>query len=459
MEWKSSWQDEYLAWICAFANTKGGTLIIGKDDEGKATGLSLSSIKKLMVDIPNKTRSTMGILPELSLLDEGGNHCLEIVVEPYPFPISLRGKYYVRSGSTTNELTGSALDAFILKKRGLSWDMMPVPDASFTDLDPSAIQYFRDVALEAKRLSADALKCDDLVLLERLNLIDKGHLTIAALLLFCSEPSKWNIGAYTKVGFFDGSDILYQDEVRGPLIKQPDSTVELLFYKYLKAVISYKGIQRIESFPFAQVAIREALMNAAANKRYDSGIPIQIKIYDDTLQIYNAGGLPDNWTVETLFQPHGSKPYNLLIANVFYLAGFIESFGRGVEKICDACSEEGLPLPEYDSLPSDMMVRFKTLPERIIQSKRVESKSKADTDLGHFEKESVLENVRKKTYALYGDILSKIEIQPDITTANLSETLGLSERQVRRKIKELRDLGVLERIGSAKRGRWVIKLD
>ncbi len=86
-------------------------------------------------------------------------------------------------------------------------------------------------------------------------------------------------------------------------------------------------------------------MNAICHKDYSRGIPIQISIYNDKLYIANCGLFPENWTVENLFEKHASQPFNPNIAYVFYLAGFIESRGRGIEKICTVCKNDGVFQP------------------------------------------------------------------------------------------------------------------
>jgi ATP-dependent DNA helicase RecG len=118
-EYKQSWHDDYLKWICGFANAQGGVIFIGKDDNGKVVNVAES--KKLMDDIPNKVRNAMGIAVEVNLHEEKGSHVIEIITPPYSVPISLRGRYYYRSGSTKQELTGASLNEFLLKKLGKTW--------------------------------------------------------------------------------------------------------------------------------------------------------------------------------------------------------------------------------------------------------------------------------------------------------------------------------------------------
>ena len=107
-------------------------------------------------------------------------------------------------------------------------------------------------------------------------------------------------------------------------------------------------MQRIERYFVPEEALREALLNALCHKQYQSGVPIQISVYEDKLYIANCGCLPENWTLENLMSKHASSPYNPNIAHVFYLAGFIESWGRGIEKICSAvkrtaCRSRNIP--------------------------------------------------------------------------------------------------------------------
>ena len=107
IEWKSKWRDDYLEWICGFANAQGGTIYIGIDDDGHVTGLT--NTKKLLEDIPNKVRNAMGIVVDVDLLSEDGNEYIKITIPPYPVAVSCKGVYYYRSGSTLQTLSGPCL--------------------------------------------------------------------------------------------------------------------------------------------------------------------------------------------------------------------------------------------------------------------------------------------------------------------------------------------------------------
>ena len=120
VEWKTLWRDDYLKWISGFANAEGGVLVIGRNDKGEVVGLP--DARKLLVDLPNKIRDVLGILARVNLLEEDGREFLEIVIDPYPNPISCRGEYFLRTGSTNQLLKGAALDSILLRKHGRHWD-------------------------------------------------------------------------------------------------------------------------------------------------------------------------------------------------------------------------------------------------------------------------------------------------------------------------------------------------
>lgn len=132
IEWKSKWKDEYLEWICGYANAQGGKIYIGCDDEGNVIGVS--NAHKLLEDIPNKVRDAMGIIVGVNLLTESGKDYIEIDVPTYPIGISCKGVYYYRSGSTKQVLTGPALEGFLMRKRGATWDNLPLPAFSLDSI-------------------------------------------------------------------------------------------------------------------------------------------------------------------------------------------------------------------------------------------------------------------------------------------------------------------------------------
>ncbi|MDL2312816.1 putative DNA binding domain-containing protein [Bacteroidales bacterium OttesenSCG-928-B11] len=358
IEYKSVWDEKFLKWICGFANAQGGKIFIGIDNEGNVSGIP--NAEKLLEDLPNKVRDILGILVDVNLYETGKGDYIEIVVNSYPYPVNYKGEYHYRSGSTKQEMKGAALDKFLLQKKGKKWDGVPIPNVSVSDLKQESIDFFKKRGIESQRMEEHVLTDSNEHLMENLQLIENGYLKRAAILLFHPNPEKFVSGAYVKIGYFKtDDDLIFQDEVHGNLFEQIRKTTDLLFTKYLKAIISYKGMSRFETFEFAKEALREALFNSLAHKDYSGGVPIQISVYDDKVIFWNEGQLPEDWTIEKLLEKHPSKPYNPDIANAFFRSGYIESWGRGTLKMIKECLDAGLPEPRYDYSMSGFWVEFK----------------------------------------------------------------------------------------------------
>jgi len=358
IEYKSIWKDEYLRWICGFANAQGGTLIIGKDDNGKIVGVK--NAKKLLEDLPNKITTILGIVTDVNLYETEQGDYIEIIVEPQPNPVNYKGEYHFRSGSTKQELKGAALDKFLLQKYGRKWDSVAIPNIPISELKQETFEFFKTKGIESKRLSASSRNETPEQVLNNLKLIENGNLKRAALLLFHPDPEKFVTGAFIKIGFFrTNTELLFQDTIHGNLFEQVEKTMEFLLTKYTKAFISYRGLSRIETYEYPEDALREALLNAVAHKDYTGCIPIQISVYPDKVMMWNMGQLPENWTIDMLQKKHSSFPYNPDIANAFFRSGYVEAWGRGIEKINELCTNAGLPLPLITYNHSGYWVEFR----------------------------------------------------------------------------------------------------
>lgn len=375
VEYKLIWKDEYLKWICGFANAVGGKMYIGVDDNGNVVGLD--NVKKLAEDIPNKVRDVLGIIIDVNVLDINGVEYLEIIIPPYSNPINYKGQYHYRSGSTKQELKGVSLNRFILQRTGKNWDEVPVIGVSIEDLSKEALIRFKKEAAKSNRVDEDVLNDSTANLLEDLRLIDKetGQLSKAAILLFHPDPEKYVRGAYIKIGYFGSSeeDLIFQDEIHGSLMEQIEKTIDLIKTKYLIYRISYEGISRREMLQIPMEAIRESLMNAVAHKDYSDASPIQISVYPNHIVFWNAGRLPDEWNVARLYEKHPSKPYNPSIANTLFRCGDIESWGRGYKRIIDSVLSHKL-LPPVIEIISGLMITYYTDVKHQLKAQKVEEK-------------------------------------------------------------------------------------
>ncbi|MBR1494010.1 MAG: putative DNA binding domain-containing protein [Acidaminococcaceae bacterium] len=447
VEYKESWRDEYLKWICGFANAQGGTLYIGINDEGKVVGIKNS--KKLMDDIPNKIQAGLGLVCDVNRLSKDSLEYIEIKVRPSSYPVSYHGEFHYRSGSTRQQLTGIALSEFIMRKTGFRWEDVTVDNVSVDDLDDESFKIFRREALRSKRMTPEELNIPNAELLSKLRLMRDGKLKRSAVLLFYSEPSIIQNGSHVQIGKFGkGPDLQYQDVLEGSLITTADKVVDLIFLKYLKAKITYEHDRRVETYPFARDAVREAIYNAIAHNCYMFGTPIQVRIEEEAMIISNRCILPDGWTVETLLQPHDSIPYNPDIANVFYRAGYIEHWGRGIEKICDACKEIGAEIPRYELRGNGIRVHFAALQSALIEEGKEKESQNANAKVS-LENDSFeymiakLDNLSDKDKDKLLPIIDYLKTHDAITRQKAEELTKKSLSTVTRYLQRLIEMEIL----------------
>ncbi|MCF8111657.1 MAG: putative DNA binding domain-containing protein [Desulfobacteraceae bacterium] len=455
-EWKQTWRDDHLKSICGFANAEGGVLVIGRRDDGRVTGIA--NAHRLLEDLPNKVRDMLGIMVDVNLRTRQGKEYLEIRVPAYPNPVSYKGEYYYRSGSTLQRLKGAALDRFLLRRHGRTWDGVPQPGVSAVDLDSESLERFRRRAARSKRLGAEVLEEKTPGLIEKLRLVEGKYLKRAAILLFHPEPDRFFSGAMVKIGYFAAeSDLRYHDEICGGLFSQVEKTMDLLLTKYLKAGITYDGIQRVETYPVPEAALREAVLNAIVHRDYAVAAPIQIRVYADRLLIWNPGELPENWSKEKLLSQHPSKPFNPDVANAFFRAGEIEAWGRGIYRIFEACGQAGTPEPEIRVEPGEVWVEFtysKSYLESVSSEEKIPGASEKITQ--ETTQEAPPKASEKTSEKTSEKLTEMIRETPTITIAEMARAVGKSTRAVEMQLAKLREAGRIRRVGPRKGGRWEI---
>ncbi len=467
IEFKQSWKDEYLKWICAFANTDGGVLYIGVKDDGTVCGVS--DCHKLTEDIPNKIRNSMGLICDIELISDNDKNYFKIGINKYPYPVRYHGKYYKRSVSTLQELNGIELDKMILSAQGKTWDSTPIPNVKINDLENDAIRLFKKKASDSARLDNESLNVSNETLLRNLRLYDNDYLIRAAVIAFHPDPEKWITGCYIKIAYFENeADILFQDEIHGPLILQVEKTMDLIYSKYMKALISYNDIYRKETFFFPRAAFRELLLNAVIHKDYMSTAPIQIRIYKDKIRLWNDGNLPKEVPVEKLYKEHISKPHNPNLANVFFKCGMVESWGRGFEKIAAYCNDENAKIPQIDlslggitarCFASDKYLELedkKGLNEGLSIGDTIDNK--VNTSSEKISNEGINEGLNRLLSLNESDriVLSFIKKQRQTTSKELEEKTKLSHATIERIVKKLLKMSLIVRVGSKKTGHWEI---
>ena len=505
IEYKQSWHDDYLKWVCGFANAVGGIIYIGKDDAGNV--VHLSGYARLLEDIPNKIRNAMGIICDVQLHDEKEKKYISIKVNPYSVAVSLRGRYYYRSGSIKMELTGVELNEFLLKKSGKTWDDVAEEGATMADIDRDSIAKLIEDSNEKGRMP-ETKGLSAFQILDKLQLTNGQKIKRAAIILFGKEPNRFYPNVQVKIGRFgvDATDLRFQEVVEGNLVHMLDEVLLQLNHKFLIRPVVFAGMQRVEKNEYPIVALREMLLNALVHRTY-MGAHVQLRVYDDRLSIWNEGGLPIGLSLSDLKVEHNSRPRNPKIADACFMAGYIDTWGRGTLKIINACKEAGLPEPEIKEMNGGIEV---TIYSHIINNAiggaiggqvggqieiflaefgTIASRKKVDSEIN---KEVLLNNFGlfsdyfRSAFGITSDmlqdkfgktsgklqesfrkasgkplpnwffILEMVAIYPDINAEDISKIIGISERTVYKNFNELREKKLIERIGGRKEGFWQI---
>ncbi len=292
IEFKESFGREAIETVCAFANTKGGTLLIGVKDKGNVAGVH--NCQHAMKEWANQIDHGTGVQPSIEKAKANGKDVVIIRIgENRIKPVMFRGRAYKRVGSTTRQMGADELTRVILDSVGATWDELPEPRASIADIDPVKLRKFIVLANEVGRRpipkSISARK-----LLEKLDLVRKNKFTRAAILLFGKQPQSFYRQAAIKAGRFKTDTLIVDDrEIEGTLLDQVEESMKY-FRERLQTRFETTGKpQRDIIWEYPLGALREATINAICHRDYMDNGQTQIRIYDDRLLIWNPGNLPD----------------------------------------------------------------------------------------------------------------------------------------------------------------------
>ena len=284
----------------------------------------------------------------------------------------------------------------------------------------------------------------------------------AAILLFGKHVGQFFPSAVFKIGRFhtDESDLIIQDVIEGNLIQMASRVMEVLRTKYLLSPIHYEGLQRIEQLEIPDKALRELIYNAISHKAY-TGPAIQMRIYDRSIELWNYGLLPKELTPAALLQKHSSYPRNHNIANVFYKAGFVESWGRGFKKIAEEFERASLPLPTIEENGGGVMaiIQRMTIDEVIAErdvNVGVNVGNMSETNVGNMSETNVGNMSESELSERQSNIISMIKENPFVTGKEMSETMSVTQRTIERDLSVLQKAGIIRHEGRVNAGVWVI---
>jgi ATP-dependent DNA helicase RecG len=317
LEFKESPNKAFCKTISAFANTKGGTILLGVNNEGGIVGVESST--KFLEDLTNRLVNKLSLYPEIETIDIESRRVIVVRLARSGYPVSYEGRYYERVGNTTREMSPKKLQALLL--RGKTWDSL-TSEFALEQIDTETIRRFLRLAAESNRFSDVSLDEPPEVILEKLGLVVDGKLTNGAILLFGKNPQKHFTNLCVRIGRFKTETTIIDDKwVRGNLFQQFDETLNIL-RQHIGVRYEIKGIERKDIWDYPIPALREAVLNALIHRDcFNIANFTTIKVYDDHIWFSNPGGLPEGITVEQLKRPHHSYLRNPLIAKVFYLAG------------------------------------------------------------------------------------------------------------------------------------------
>lgn len=353
VEWKQSlgeWKEIVVA-IAAMASLHGGQICVGVEPTGRVCGVELG--KGTLEDLANKIAQSTSprVVPSISSIKRDRKTIIVVSVpESTPKPVYAFDRPYRRSGKTNQRLSQEEAMRLFMSSRGVTWDQSTIADATVAeDIDPALVRRFLLAARSERRWEVPDETAVDRVL-RQLGLMQDGKLTVAAVLLFGRNPQRLLTQAMVRCARFKGTTevhFLDMKVIQGDIVEQVGEVMSFI-KRNTRMAAEIKGLRREETWEYPLEGLREAVVNAICHRDYASSANVQIRIFDDRLEVWNPGDLPEGMTVDDLRRPHESKPRNKLIANAFFLIKYIEQFGTGIQRILDDCRAQQLPEPNFE---------------------------------------------------------------------------------------------------------------
>ena len=419
--------------VSAFSNSDGGVVLVGISDGGGVPGVDIG--KNTVEELANyiKRNTDPQVFPSVKTVEVGEKKLIAVeVTESAEKPVFFKNHGYKRVGKTNQMISSSELRK-LAKESGerVYWDERVCEDASLEDMDEEKLRWFLKEARHKRGLDINE---DDPVedVLLRLKLLKAGKPTNGAVLLFGKDPQRRFIQSEVKCIRFKGVDVTGEmidlRTVDGVVFDQLVETEKFVFNNIaLSAWIEEGKIQRQERWEYPPKAIREALANAISHRDYETTSKVQVRIFDDRMEFWNPGMLPEGWTVETLKQVHESIPRNPSVAKQFFWVKYIEEVGTGTNKIIEWCIDWGLPEPEFEFTGTSLVVTL---------WKSKHNEAYLDT-LGLNERQRKAINYMKK--------------HKKITSKEYAELFSITDRTARNDLKSLLDKKILIQRGTSKK--------
>lgn len=344
-------------------------------------------------------------------------------------PVFAYGRPYKRVGRSNQRLSREEVQRLMEETTGRTWDALPCSGLTVGSLDKAAIRDF------LKRAGQDTTT-DTMTVLRNLALVNaQGELVNAAALLFAGSPQRFFPQAQLQCARFAGiSSVQFIDEATyaGPVFSQLDDALKFVT-RNTKQAIRITGKPEHDVVPEYPVeAIREAVINAICHRNYSETGTVQVRIYDDRLEVWNPGTLPPELTIEQLYHEHASHPRNPRLAGAFHHAGLVERWGTGTLRIITACQAHGIGQPEFSTVSRNFIVRFSTPP-------------------------LVTRPTMERLSARLQQAIMYIQTRGSIKVEEYQEHFGISRRQAQRDLAQLVQEGLLHPEGKGPSTRYIPK--
>jgi len=439
--------------VCAFLNGDGGVVLIGVTDQGKIIGQEVSDstrkeIAKEISDIEPSAQSHITI-DYIPISDNTKQVIVIKVGVGSHVPYIWDGRPYNRVQSTSPRMSQHRYEQLIVHRGQLdhSWETVTVPEYSIDDLDHELIKKVVNHAIEKRRLEDDVSTGDLNDVLDKFHLLKNGQLTRAAVILFCRDKRKQFIQSQLRLARFKGigKDEFIDNKVyRGNIFYLHEQAMIFLDnYLPISGKVTDEAPVRVDTPAIPVKVLREGIINALVHRDYSvRGGAVNIAVYDDKVDINSSGGLPLGMLTEKLKSNHNSFPRNPLIAEVLHAAGYIEMWGRGIEKIINLSKSVGNPEPEFEVTNTDFTVRLR-LKEPILSGAFTNNTSLLEVKLS-IRQINILEILRKHGMTNIQQIVFELKNPP-------------SKRMVSKDLNYLKTLDVIELKGSKRGALWSLK--
>ncbi|TAJ06667.1 DeoR family transcriptional regulator [Marinilabiliaceae bacterium JC017] len=440
IEYKSSFNDAVIETLAAFANTKGGKVIIGVDNAGhplKGFSIGEESMQQWVNEVKNKTQPS--IIPDIEVISKEGHQVVEMSINEFPIkPVSFKGRYFKRVQNSNHHLSINEITNLHLSSLQTSWDAYEYPDSTIADIDIQKVEHFINRVNESGRFYLEGKPVEAL---EKLSLIKKGKPTNAAMLLFSKNELLYNV----HVGRFKTPSYIIDDKIiRGDLFEVVEETMRYIIGQIKVAFeITGKKTQREEIFEYPIPALRELVLNAIVHRDYTSPIDIQIKIFDNSITIFNPGKLYGNLTIEDLNTDwYQSQTRNKLVAEAFYLTKDIEKYGSGYIRVRNEIKQYPSMSFDYREMGNGFLVTLSYTNQKITKDVL------KDVPI------NVLKDVPKERRLDL--LLSLIKDNNSITLEQMAKACGVTIKTIKRDIDKLKADRRIKREGGRKDGFWKI---